>query len=62
MLQEHIDRHRTALLEFMDHFKVLTPSGAQQFRWVLVDTPIVERNAPPAFNVRTDKNFDYAAR
>jgi hypothetical protein len=62
MVQEHIDRHRNALLEVIDNFNVLTPSGAQQFRGVLVDTPIAERNTPPAFNVRTAKNFDYAAR
>lgn len=62
MVQEHIERHRASLLEVMDNYDVLTPSGAQQFRGVLIDTPIVERYTPTALKVRTAKKFDYAAR
>jgi len=62
MVQEHIERHRTILLEIMDNFDLLTPSGAQQFRGVLIDTPIVERYVPSAVKVRTAKKFDFAAR
>jgi hypothetical protein len=62
MVQEHIERHRASLLEVMDNFDVLTPSGAQQFRGVLIDTPVVERYIPSAVKVRTAKKFDFAAR
>jgi hypothetical protein len=62
MVQEHIERHRASLLEVMDNFDVLTPSGGQQFRGVLIDTPIVERYVPSAVKVRTAKKFDFAAR
>jgi hypothetical protein len=62
MVQEHIERHRASLLEVMDNFDVLTPSGAQQFRGVLIDTPIVERYVPSAVKVRTAKKFDFATR
>ena len=61
MVQEHIDKHRTGLLEVMDNFDVLTPSGAQQFRGVLLNTPIVECYTTPAINMRTAKKFGYAA-